>query len=74
MVSRVACKNMIFFVISKLFRCRSHRSLPISPDEKIRFTEIKQINSLTYKEFSEEYENDPCQVVPSGKKKVIGSS
>ena len=31
---------------------------------------IKQINSLFYAEFSEEYENDPCQVVSFGEKKL----
>ena len=29
---------------------------------------MKQINSLCYTEFSEEYENDPCQVVSFGEK------
>ena len=31
---------------------------------------IKQINSLSYTKFSEEYENDPCQVVSFGEKKL----
>ena len=31
---------------------------------------IKQINSLSYTEFSGEYENDPCQVVSLGEKKL----
>ena len=31
---------------------------------------IKQLNSLSYTELSEEYENDPCQVVSFGEKKL----
>ena len=33
-------------------------------------TTNKQINSLSYTEFSEEYENDPWQVVNFGEKKL----
>ena len=33
-------------------------------------TTIKQINSLSLTEFSEEYEGDPCQVVALGEKKL----
>ena len=31
---------------------------------------IQQINSLSCTEFPEEYENDPCQVVSLGEKKL----
>ena len=34
-----------------------------------KFT-IKQINSLSYTELSEEYENDPWQIVSFGEKKL----
>ena len=48
-----------------------HPSSPVEFQEKIGLSEkitIKQINSLSHTELSEEYENDPCQVVSYGGK------
>ena len=43
---------------------------PVEFENLLEKITIIHINSLSYTEFSEEYENDPCQVVSFGEKKL----
>ena len=52
-----------------MFPCSGPNS-PVEFEILLEKITIQQLNSLSYTEFSEEYEEDPCQVVSFGEKKL----
>ena len=69
-------QKSFFFKWVEPLRHHSRRAKLISPVEFKHLLEkfaIKQKNSLSYTEFSEEYENNPSQVLSFSGKEVIGS-